>query len=482
MLALDPTSTPNGPAEQYGLDVLIDLSRLLRFTGQADAVRLRLVDDPSLAVSLESCVARRWYIEHAEAAVLIPRAVLRLVAGIAGAAREQQTTRLDRFGRVPSEVNELVSSQLERSPVLAQAALELRRAVLEVAGRRAVRLLVPWPAGRRWAVALSHDLDVVARWPVFTALRLLELGRKRDIRRVVNVFLAATRTVAGDPVWSGVRQILEIERAHAVRSTWFVLCGTPTFATMRAGDLTYLPESPAARRIISALMDAGHAVELHGSFQTYVTAERFREQRQRLATITGVKPNGVRQHYLRMRPGQTQCAMADAGFEHDSTFGFADRNGFRLGAADVVPAWSEADEQVLNLDELPFAWMDRALSKYRGIESPQAWIDDALQLAASARESEGVWCGIWHPNLTPALGFPEAPQAYAQLVGALAALEPLFETSREIVAWRRARRSATATAIAPDGSVVFHAPQRAERYPLALEDASGRTLPERPTG
>jgi hypothetical protein len=481
MLALDPTTTPNSPAEQYGLDVLIDLSRLLRFTGVGDAVRLRLVDDTDLTVSLESCVARRWYIQLAEADVLIPRPVLRLVASIAGAAREQQTTKVDRFGRVPSETNELVNSQLERSPVLAKGAFELRRAVLDIAGRRAVRLLVPWPGGRRWAVALSHDLDVVARWPVFTALRLLELARKREVRRAVEVSLAAAGNVGADPVWNGVRQILEIERAHAVRSTWFVLCGTPTFATMRAGDLTYLPESPAARRIISALVDAGHAVELHGSFQTYVAAERFREQRHRLATITGVVPNGVRQHYLRMRPGATQRAMADAGFEHDSTFGFADRNGFRLGAADVVPAWSEADEKVLNLDELPFAWMDRALSKYRGIECPKAWIDDALQLAASVRESEGVWCGIWHPNLIPALGFPGAPEAYAQLVGALAMLEPLFETSGEIVSWRRARRSAVASAIAPDGSVVYHGPRESGRYRLALEDASGRTLPEQPT-
>src|SRR2546430_17478224 len=38
-----------------------------------------------------------------------------------------------------------------------------------------------------------------------------------------------------------------------------------------------------------------------------------------------------------IHPGVTERAMAEAGFWYDSTFGFPDRNGFRLGVADVVP-------------------------------------------------------------------------------------------------------------------------------------------------
>src|SRR2546430_9989656 len=57
----------------------------------------------------------------------------------------------------------------------------------------------------------------------------------------------------------------------------------------------------------------------------------------------------------------------------------------------------------------PFTWMDRALSKYRGIEDPAAWSKDALELATTARAVGGLWVGLWHPNLTPALGFPDAP-------------------------------------------------------------------------
>lgn len=479
MLALESDSPPRGSTEQFGLELLLDMSRVLRFSGTGDTVRLRLVGDGDAAVTLESCLSRTWHLQRGDGVVSIPRSVLHLIASIAGATREQRATIVDRFGRVRSEDNDLVAWGQERTPVVSLAANALRRAVIDVAGRRPIRLLTPWPQGCRWAAALSHDLDVVARWPVFTSLRLAELARKRDLRRVAQVMGAAVGGALGNPVWQGVESVLDVERAHAVKSSWFILCGTPTLRTMRAGDLTYLPESPAARRIIGAIDSAGHGVGLHGSFDTYTDERSFREQRRRLGAISGKMPNGVRQHYLRMRPGVTHEAMAAAGFRHDSTFGFADRNGFRLGVADVVPVWSEGRQNVLNIDEVPFVWMDRALSKYRGIESPDAWIADALELAETTRRVEGLWCGIWHPNLTPALGFPAAPVAYARLVSQLSAMKPFFETTEQLVSWRRARRAARATAIDSHGEVVFHTSEPTADYAIAIEDAAGVQLSAR---
>jgi hypothetical protein len=145
--------------------------------------------------------------------------------------------------------------------------------------------------------------------------------------------------------------------------------------------------------------------------------------------------------------------MRDAGFDYDSTAGFADRNGFRLGVADVVRTWIDPRASTLPMDEVPFTWMDRALSKYQGVEAPDAWIDDALALADECRAVQGLFVGIWHPNLTPALGFPGAPAAYARLVEALVQRDAYVAPLAELVTWRRARRRVRATAIGPDGRV-----------------------------
>jgi hypothetical protein len=174
-----------------------------------------------------------------------------------------------------------------------------------------------------------------------------------------------------------------------------------------------------------------------------------------------------------MRPGQTQAHARAAGFSYDATFGFPDRNGFRIGVADILPAWGA--DAVGSLDIAPLAWMDRALSKYRGIEDPQAWISDGLELAAAARDACGLWVGLWHPNLTPPLGFPEAPEAFHRLLQALTAdgSPPWFATLERLVSWRRARREFRATRVAPDGRVEIAT--RAD-WRVTLEDAQGRAV------
>src|SRR5690349_4518382 len=242
MIALHPQSLPLGPVEQFGLDVLLDLSRLLRFTGDGDVVRLRV---SSGQASLDDLIASRWPLDRAPGVVTVPGGALRLVAEIAGAAAEQRSSTRDRYGRVPSSINVLAAAGTEREPILSRFGAALRRTAVEIAERRPIRFLAPWPEGKRWAACFTHDLDVVQRWPVFTALRLAELARKGDVRRATAVLGAAIRSVFGDPVFHAALDVLRVERDAGVRSSWFILCGTPTWDTMRAGDLTYLPESRA---------------------------------------------------------------------------------------------------------------------------------------------------------------------------------------------------------------------------------------------
>jgi hypothetical protein len=117
--------------------------------------------------------------------------------------------------------------------------------------------------------------------------------------------------------------------------------------------------------------------------------------------------------------------------------------------------------------------MDRALSKYRGEENPRAWIDDALAIAERCREVEGVWCGIWHPNLSTPLGFPDATQAFASLVEELTSRAPWASTAEDIVRWRRVRRGVRA--VGGDAAGVVRLRHIGDRVP-ALEDHTGQPV------
>ena len=475
VIRLPPRESLTG-AERYGLDLLIDLARVPAVDDAvADVVRLLVAERDPPDPDLQTCIARDWYLERGAGIVRVPRVVLRRVMAVAAAAAEQHSAARDRHGRVPSRENELVRSALDTDPVVSRAAGRLRAAVIASAERRLVALAAPWPEGKRWATAFTHDLDVVAFWPLFTLLRLAELGRKRELRRIGGTLLAGLAAVGRDPVRRAIRELLDDERRSAVVSTWFVLCGTPTLATIRAGDLTYRAEAPAAAAILRDLADKGCEIGLHGSFATGDHHRLFAEQRRRLERVTARPVLGVRQHFLRMRPGTTSHGMTAAGFRYDSTYGFPDRNGFRLGVADVIPGWDAAAGQPTGLDEVPFCWMDRALSKYAGIEDPEAWIAEGKALAQACRHVEGLWVGVWHPNLTPALGFPGAPNAFRTLLDHLIAQDPFIGTLSTIVEWRAARRSIRVRQVAPDGRLDAYAPVPGSK-PLMLEDLSGRTL------
>lgn len=472
------TLPPNlAPRERFGLEALVDLSRLLVLAdsgGGADVTRLEITDDPA---SLDSLLQQGLPLDRGDGVVRITRHACSAVTDLAGAAVEQGSAAEDRHGRVPSAENPLVRAGREREPVVQHWAAALAAAVQQAAGRRSVRFLAPWPEGRRWAAAITHDLDIVSGWPLFTALRAVELARGREWARLARSLGAAARAIGRRPVQAGVQSILDAERAAGIHSTWFVLCGTPTPSTWLAGDVTYSLESAAGRRLLDLIRRDGHEIGLHGSFRSALDGARMREERERLGRALGgsTPPAGVRQHFLRMRPGQTQTHARAAGFSYDATFGFPDRNGFRIGVADILPAWGS--DAAGSLDIAPLVWMDRALSKYRGIEDPDAWIGDGLELAAAARDARGLWVGLWHPNLTPPLGFPGAPEAFRRLLQALSAdgPPPWFATLERLVSWRRTRRDVRATHVAPDGRVEIATTTRAD-WRVLLEDAQGRAV------
>jgi hypothetical protein len=446
-----PDDTTLTPAERFALELLADLASVLRLDSSPDVVRVvvaGVAGEPSLA-ELRS---RGWGLTVGEGVVTVERALLHFVLSITGAIGEQRTTVADRFDRVPATETAPVKGGFEREPVVSAAARALAAAVRSAAGRRPIRMIDPWPNGRRWAAALSHDLDVVQWWPAFTALRLTELLSRGELTRVTRVVASAASAIGRPVVWDAIDRLFRAEANQNIRSSWFVLSGSPTLATARAGDLTYRPESIDARRILTAVKKGGHEIGLHGSFVTSEDHGQFAAQRARLAKLTDTEVLGVRQHYLRMRAGTTPRGMAQAGFRYDSTCGFADRNGFRLGVADVVPLWDAERGVPVGVDEAPFTWMDRALSKYQRIEDPMAWIEDALVLADACRSVEGMWVG-------------------ARLRSELRGREPYIAPIGELVAWRRARRALRATALTASGAPVLAGiPDGVHRFTIRDED------------
>jgi hypothetical protein len=154
---------PLAPAEQYGLDVLIDLSRLIVLVGPGSASASPLLSghgDPTAPTSSDVVSVRiapaggpaadgspisrlEGGIDTDDDAVMVQRPLLRAVAEVAGAGIEQRASGRDRHGRVPSGDNPLAAAGREREPLVSRAAVALRAAVMRVAGRRPGMCVAP---------------------------------------------------------------------------------------------------------------------------------------------------------------------------------------------------------------------------------------------------------------------------------------------------------------------------------------------------
>ena len=469
----DPGALP--AVERHALGILVDLARLLPVErGSGDVVSVAVHDAPPRGEASSRALLTHAAFAVEDGQVAVTRTFLRAVAEVVTAAAEQRSDAADRVGRVPTAENALARMDLMREPVVSRIGIALREAVGRAAGRRPVVTLQPWPGGARWAVALSHDLDVVQWWPVFTALRLVELARKGEWRRMLGVASAVPGALRRNPVAAGLDRLVAFEERAGVRATWFVICGSPTLHSFARGDVTYDPASALVRRTLERVLGADHEVGLHGSFATMDDGGAFATERAHLGRLTGQTVRGVRQHFLRMRPGTTHRDMARAGFAYDATFGFADANGFRLGVADVVPGWDLDRDCPSSLDLVPLVWMDRALSKYRGIEDPRLLVADALELAGTCAAVEGLWVGLWHPNLTRPLGYPGSEAAFHHLVESLTEMQPYIAPIGELVSWRQARRAARASAVDARGRPVWGGAAGSAFPPL--EDAAGRQV------
>jgi peptidoglycan/xylan/chitin deacetylase (PgdA/CDA1 family) len=452
-------------AERWAFELLVDLSRLLP-TDQAapGGIRTILIDmapgEPDFAPT--------------DGTLRVNRAALRRVVEIAGARGEQRTTERDAHGRIPAPANPSVRAGTERELPVQRIATAFFEAVKLVNGGQPLFRLGAWPDRKTWAAAFTHDLDIVSGWPLFVGLRCIELLKKGEFNRAGSALGSALSALGSDPVGTAIASILELEGNAGIRATWFVIAGEPSFTSWRRGDITYRLESRPARDILEQLLTAGHEVGLHASFETRDNARLMAAERGRLTRLSGAPPAGVRQHFLRLDPATTPSGAEQAGFTYDATFGFADRNGFRLGLADVIPLWQESTTRTRPLLEAPLTWMDRTHSKYRGEENPDQWVDDALQLADICREAGGLWTGLWHPNVVPALGFPGALAGLERLIGEITSREPFLAPLAEIVAWRSARRGLRGR-LTPEGGVQLLS-DRTGSWSVALEDLTSGGL------
>jgi hypothetical protein len=270
-----------------------------------------------------------------------------------------------------------------------------------------------WPGlerrARAFRLALTHDVDdplasmggrlagSPASWP---PTRWSGAIRPWPAQRVRSWAGAAARRLPPGPL-QHLRLPHGVSERHGIAGAFYFLATAE--ASTRNGPYTL--EHPWVRSLIATIHGRGHEIGYHAGFDTYRDAERTGEEFRRLraaAREIGVSQSqwGGRQHYLRWENPCTWENWDRAGLDYDSTVGFADRIGFRLGTSHEFQVFHVRRRQPLRLRERPLLVMDRTLFDYMRL-SPRGAEQAVLEVARECRRAKGTLTLLWHNSTLP---------------------------------------------------------------------------------
>jgi len=295
-----------------------------------------------------------------------------------------------------------------------------------------------WPGGAPFALFLSHDVDQVHDRGFYRILGDLNHLRRMLVAGEAGVPRACGRRILRSLLhpkdWQGqFENILSLEAAHGWRSTFFFLDGHRGSRYGARYDL----EDPRIRELAARLRRAGCEIGVHGGWYDYEDADALRRSAERVERAFGVRPVGIRNHYLRLSVPGTWNVQARAGFRYDSTFGSSDRVGFRDGRR--VPFQPEDPEtgHPMGIWVLPLAAMDTALFRCMGLRKAEA-LASLRELLQETERHGGLLSLLWHNNYFDEPEYAEWEETYEEFLAILAERRPWCATGAEICDWLQA--------------------------------------------
>jgi peptidoglycan/xylan/chitin deacetylase (PgdA/CDA1 family) len=310
----------------------------------------------------------------------------------------------------------------------------------------------PSPAGHRFIVCLTHDIDFVGirrhrfDHSAFGFLYRATIGALRNFTRgrlSSGQLMKSWSAAASLPFvylgwakdfWEPFEWYQDVEKN--LPATYFFIP-----FKRRAGEK--VPGPHASRRAsaygvddirdeIMSLLDSGCEAGVHG-IDSWHDSERGREERTALADVTGQPSRGIRMHWL-LRDGSTPTVLERAGYDYDSTFGYNETIGYRAGTGQVFrPLGAKT------LLELPMHIQDGALFYPQRLDLSEPDAEHRCrELFDQSRRFGGVLTLLWHDR-------SHGPERfwggfYVRLLRELKGLNPWFGTGEQVAGWFRKRR------------------------------------------
>jgi len=267
-----------------------------------------------------------------------------------------------------------------------------------------------WPGAAPLAVCLTHDVDNIER-STEHIMKVKDRFSRKDYANAEKGLIS---------LYDNLDLIGKKEGAEGFRSSFYLMSANYPLGKVKA---------PAKR-----LHAKGWEIGLHGDFGTHDSGPEMSKAVERLTKGVGIRPRGLREHYLKFDFNRSWRVMDDAGFDYDSTVGNTDRLGFKLGLA---TPFHPPDEgwRPMRLLELPLSLMDTTLWGYLK-ESEEEGFADVMKSMGAVEGVEGLFTLLWHQEAVRMRG----GRIYWSILKRLGSRKGVFVGSgADVARWWRAR-------------------------------------------
>ena len=246
-----------------------------------------------------------------------------------------------------------------------------------------------YPDGKKFAVCLTHDIDVIKqgfRNCAFESAKSAVKGNYRNSMRYAFSVLNKKRHP-----FRNFEEIMEIENKYGAKSSFY-------FLALRPGERDFNYNVEEIVDEIGEISDKGWEVGLHGGHGSYDNLEKIVLEKKLLESVLGKEVVGYRNHYLRFKTPDTWELLSKAGFKYDTTFGYANCAGFRNGICHPFKPFNLNTSKEIDILEIPLVIMDRTLlMDYMRLDFEKAW-ELTKQLIDRVEQYRGVITILWHNN------------------------------------------------------------------------------------
>jgi hypothetical protein len=182
-------------------------------------------------------------------------------------------------------------------------------------------------------VNLSFDIDYVYKWKslrsLLGSLRSLSASMKDKMGYIASFLLTKLINRKHDTFFS-FDFILQRLKAQSLASTFYFKTGV-THASYDEND--YQIEDKIINSTLKQILDQGHSIGLHPSYNAMLDSKIMEEEKDRLQNALGYSVSLVRQHFLRSVVPDTLYMQESLGFTEDSSLMYSRHFGFRNGVA-----------------------------------------------------------------------------------------------------------------------------------------------------